>query len=117
MRSGGFDPGQRVAPVGACIPDLDPDQTRPAGPQLIHRAAGHQPTVIDDRHGLAQLLHELELMRGEQHRHTARRLAAQHFGHHVGRDQVKPCERLIENQQVGVIDQRGRELDALLVAV
>ena len=40
----------------------------------------------------------------------------QHLGEHVDADGVEAGERLVEHQQLGVVDQRGRELHALLVA-
>ena len=56
-------------------------------------------------------------MRGEDDRSSARGFSAQHFGHDVGGDRVKPGERLIEDQQVGTVHQRCRQLNPLLVAV
>ena len=35
---------------------------------------------------------------------------------HVDADRVEAGERLVEHQQLGLVDERGRELDALLVA-
>ena len=54
--------------------------------------------MIDDRHRLAQILDELELVRGEHDRDAAGRLLAQDVDHHVGRDGIKPRERFIEDQ-------------------
>ena len=45
-----------------------------------------------------------------------RRVAAQHAGQHVDADRVEAGERLVEHEQLGVVDERRRQLDALLVA-
>ena len=85
--------------------------------QLIHGAAGHQAAVVDDRHGLADVLDKLELMRGEEHRHTARRLLAQHVGQQVADDRIEAGERLVEDEQIRAMHERRRELHPLLVAL
>ena len=55
-------------------------------------------------------------MAGEEHRDAGRRAAAQQRGHDVDGDRVEAAERLVEHEQVGVVDERRGDLGALLVA-
>src|ERR671915_92814 len=87
----------------------------PAVAQLLDRPRGHEATVLDDRHRVAQPLDELELVRGEQHGHAAGGVVTEHGAEHVDADRVEPGERLVEHEQRGVVHERGGELDALLV--
>jgi hypothetical protein len=63
------------------------------------------------------VLDELELVRREQDRHSARSLVAQDAGEEIGDDRVQPREGLVENQQIRAVDERGGELYALLIAL
>src|ERR1039457_363953 len=40
---------------------------RPAGGQVVDATTCHQLAVVDDRHRLAQILDEIELVAGEHH--------------------------------------------------
>ena len=73
--------------------------------------------MVDDRDVLADVLDELELMAGEEDGGAAGRLAAEHLGERVHGDRVEPGERLVEHEQLRLVQQRRRELGALLVAV
>ena len=84
--------------------------------QLVDRAGGDEPAVLDDRHVLAQPLDELELVRGEDDGHAGVRALAQHAAHHVDAGRVEAGERLVEHEHLRVVDERDAELDALLVA-
>jgi hypothetical protein len=42
---------------------------------------------------------------------------AKDLGHRRDPDRVEPGERLVEDEQLRIVDERGTELDALLVAV
>ena len=65
---------------------------------------------------VAQPLHEVELVAGEHHRHALVGLLPQHAAHHVDRDRVEAGERLVEHQDLRVVDECGGELHPLLVA-
>jgi hypothetical protein len=88
----------------------------PAATQLLDVAGRDDPPVLHDRDRVAQPLDQLELMTGEQHRHAARDLGAQHPAQHVDTDRVEAGERLVEHQQLRAMHERRRELHALLVA-
>jgi hypothetical protein len=64
-----------------------------------------------------QFLDQVELMARQQHRAAAPRLLAQHLADRVDAPGVEPRERLVEDEQVGLVHERHSELDALLVAV
>ena len=55
-------------------------------------------------------------MAGEDDRHAGGGVLGQHAGEHVDADGVEAGERLVEHEQLGVVHERGGELDALLVA-
>ncbi len=89
---------------------------RPALAQLLDAPRRHEPPVLDDRHRLAQPLHELELVRGEHDRHALVGQPLQDAAQHVDADRVEPRERLVEHQQLRAVHERDAELDPLLVA-
>ena len=78
---------------------------------------GDHAAVVDDRDVLADVLDELELMAREEHRRAAGRLAAEHLGERAHGERIEPGEGLVEHEQLGLVQQRRRELGALLVAV
>ena len=84
--------------------------------QLLDVAERDHRPALDDADPVAQRLDQLELVRREQHRHARRGLVAQHPAHHVDRDGVEAGERLVEHQDLGVVDERRGQLHALLVA-
>ena len=73
--------------------------------------------MVDDRDLLADVLDQLELVAGEQHRGAAGRLAAENVGHGAHGNGIESGERLVEDEQLRLMDERGRELHPLLVAV
>ena len=56
-------------------------------------------------------------MAGEEHARAAVGLGAEHVPERLDGDRVETGERLVEDEQVGLVHERGGELDALLVAV
>ena len=52
----------------------------------------------------------------EDHRHARLGPLGEHAAHHVDADRIEPGERLVEDQQLGVVHEGDAELDALLVA-
>jgi hypothetical protein len=61
--------------------------------------------------------YEVELMAGEQHRSAGSRNVTQQVGHGSDRERIETGERLIENEQIRVVDKCGDKLDALLITV
>jgi hypothetical protein len=73
--------------------------------------------VLDDHDVLAQVLDQVQLVAGEQHRRAPRGQAGQQPGHGLHGDRVQARERLVQHQQVRLVHQGGDQLDPLLVAV
>ena len=72
--------------------------------------------MVDDGHRLAQVLDQVELMAGKQHRHPGRHPFGEHLRKGVDGDRVEAREGLVEDQQLRVVDEGGGQLDPLLVA-
>ena len=96
--------------------ELDPPPLRRAS-QRVEISVRDDPAVVDDRDLLADVLHEIELMAGEEDRGAAGRFLPKHLRERADRDGVEPGERLVEDEQLRRVHQRSRELGALLVAV
>ncbi len=110
-------PRQMVGPPDPRAHDLGLDPHAAGRLQVTDRALQHHPSPVDHGHGLAEPLDKVQLMRAEDDRHPARRPLEQDLAEHVHPDRVEAGERLVEDQELGVVHQRGRELGALLVAV
>ena len=85
-------------------------------PQLLDGALGHDAPLRDDADPVAQPFDQIELVGREDDRHSRGGLLLEDAAHHIDRDGVQAGERLVEHEQVGVVDQRRPQLDALLVA-
>ena len=66
---------------------------------------------------LQRFSHQVELVAGEEHRGALGGAFGEHLAHGVHADRVEPGERLVQDEQIRIVDQRGRQLHALLVAV
>ena len=73
--------------------------------------------MVDDDDVLAEVLDEIELVAGEEHRHPGSRQLLEQPRHGTHRDGIQPGEGFIEDEQVRLVDQGGDELHPLLVAV
>ena len=78
---------------------------------------GDDPAAGDDHDVLADVLDQVELVAREHDADAGRRPLADDLGHRRDADRVEARERLVEDEQLRVVDERGRQLDALLVAV
>ena len=86
------------------------------GAQLVDGAFGHHAAAGDDADAVAQPLHQIQLVGGEDDGHAGAGAVGEHRAHHVHGDGVEAGERLVKDEDVGVVDEAGGELDALLVA-
>ena len=86
------------------------------GPQPGDTAQEHRPSAVDHGDVLTEILHQIELMAGEQHRAPGSGPLAQGLGqaHHGHR--VQTAERFVEDDDLGVMHQGGGQLEALLHA-
>ena len=88
----------------------------PAGAQLLDGALRDDPAGAEYDEAVAEPLDEVELVAGEQDGYAAGGLLAQQVHHRVDRGRVEPGEGFVEDQRLRLVEQRGDDLDALLVA-
>src|SRR5450759_3927706 len=107
----------RTRPPPRAAVDDDPDPASGAFLlQLRGIAACHDPAFMDDHQVVAQPLDQLELVAREEHRHARFGASPQPRTHRVDSDRVQAAERLVQDQQHGLVQQGRGHLDALLVA-
>jgi len=85
--------------------------------QVVDRPGGDDPAAVDDHDVLAHVLHQVELVAREDDADAGRRALAKDRRHRLDAERVEAAERLVENEQLRIVDQGRPELDALLVAV
>jgi hypothetical protein len=100
---------QRARVIGAAQPVAG----APLAAQVREGALVDDPSGVDDRHAVAQILHLRELVTGEQHRDPVVGEAADQQAHvaHAGR--IEPRRGLVEDQQARAAQQGGRDPQAL----
>jgi hypothetical protein len=89
---------------------------RRAGPERRGRPLGDEPPLLDDRHPVAQRLRLVEVMGREQHRLAQVLQRADHVPRRAPRRRVEPGCRLVEEDQLGVADEREGEVQAAQLA-
>ena len=82
-------------------------------PQAGHRLVEHLPAVVDHDHVLAELLGVRHDVRREEDRGTALLLGRHEILQQPDADRVEAAERLVENDQLGPVDDGRNELDAV----
>src|SRR5215218_851508 len=109
---------QRRRVVGLARDDLavlvaprDPIARRP-GAERGGRALGDEAPLLDDRDAIAQRLRLVEVVRREQDRLAELLQRAHDFPRGAPRRRVEAGRRLVEEDQLGVADQREREVQA-----
>ena len=85
--------------------------------ELLHRAAGDQPALVDDADPVAQLLGHLHDVGREEERLALVAVLAEQLLELMGRARVEPDERLVEDHDPGRREERRRQHDLLLHAV
>ena len=111
-------PAEALDPRAAVAGDLHLEVAPPGrGLQRVDLAVGDHAPAADDHDVLADLLDKVELVRAEHDADARRGALAQDLGHRLDAERVEARERLVEDEQLRVVDQRRRELDPLLVAV
>ena len=71
------------------------------------------PSLAQDQHLRAHFFQHVENMRAVEDHAAPRRQPFHQFAQHQRRGDVQARKRLVENQQVGIVQQRGREQDLL----
>ena len=73
----------------------------------------HLVSLVDHHHVLAHLFRVGHDVRGQQHRRAAPMLAHDVLAQQADADRILAAERLVENEQIGLVNDRGDELHAL----
>ena len=84
---------------------------------LADGAVEHHVAAIDHECAVALLLHLVHLVRGQQHGAALGATSPKHVLQHLDVDRVQAGERLVEDQQFRLGDQRRAELELLLHAL
>ena len=111
---GGARLGEGGEVAGAA--DVDAVAGAELGDQLAAGALGHQPALVDDADPVAEALGLLHVVRGVEHRQAlaAERLDALEDG--VAALRVDAHGRLVEHQELGVVQQAGGDVGPALHA-
>ena len=81
--------------------------------ELGGRALGDEAAGVDDADAVGELVGLLEVLRGEEDGHPELVVEPPHLLPHAGAaDRVEAGGRLVEEQHVGVVHQRGGEVEA-----
>src|SRR6185437_4827866 len=91
-------------PCGIPVP-LDPHHqpARTAGSQIVNATTRDQPAVVDDRHRLAQILDQVELMAGEHDTTPGGCTLDENSADVIDPGWVEPRQRLVEHDQLGIV--------------
>src|SRR6185295_13712829 len=103
-----WEPGQRI--IGA---DHD-GVVGVAAAQLTHRAVEHHAAAIHHQRPVANFLHLVHLVGGEEHRRPARPALVEDLLEQLNVERIEAGEGLVENHQSRLSDQGGAQLDLLL---
>src|SRR4051794_4844501 len=101
----GLDELARPVAVG------DPHPARGLDAQLARRADGEDPPLLDDRHPVGELLGLVEVVRGQHDRLAQRAQRADRLPRAAPGGGVEAGRRLVEEDQLGVADERQREVE------
>ena len=111
-------PASRREPRRHATVDREPDRPPAARAlEVADRAAGDQPPVVDDGDRFAQRLGGFHLVGREDERPAAVAQLGERLAQEDEVDRVETGERLVHQQDLGVVQDRRDELDLLLVAL
>ena len=80
--------------------------------QLARRALRDHPAVVDDRDPAGELVGLVQVLRGQQHGRAVRDHRPDDLPHLVAAARVQTGRRLVEEQQVGGVEDARRDVDA-----
>ena len=110
-----LEPGDVTDPAGVAVGD----QTQPfgpAGPQVLDGPLRDDPAGVEYDEPVAEPLDEVELVAREEDGNAAGGVRTQQVHHRVDRGRVEAREGFVEDEGLRLVEQRGDDLDALLVA-
>ena len=93
-----------------------PRRSRSSSLSARRRALADDAPVVDDRQPVAELVGLLQVLRGEEDRRAARVDAAHLVPHGEAARGVEAGGRLVEEEDLGPVDERRREVEAPLHA-
>ena len=99
---------QVVGPADADLDDVASGQRL----QLIRRAGGDRPAMVDDDHVVGQLIGLLEVLRGQQHVSAAADERPDRLPQLDPAPRVEPGRRLVEEQESRRADEARAEVEA-----
>ena len=102
--------------VAAVAPGADDQHVVGPGAQLGDRPAVHEPALVDDDQPVADRLQLGEQVRRDDHGLALVADVADEPPHVLHPDRVEPVRRLVEDDQLGIADQRGGDAEPLLHA-
>ena len=110
-------PGQRLVLVGRA---REPELHHLAGgvrrDELARRALGHDAPAVHDHEPVAELLGLVHVVGREHERDAVLLQPVEPLPEHVARLRVEPGRRLVEQQHLGLVDERTRDREAALHA-
>src|SRR4051795_591875 len=89
---------------------------RRAGAERRRRSLGDEPPLLDDRDAVAERLRLVEVVRRQEHRLSEVLQRAHDVPRRAPRRRVEARRRLVEEDQLGVADEREREVEAAQLA-
>ena len=106
----------RAAGVKALdVGELQPDVAAGHEPlELVGRALGDQPPVVEDRDAVGELVGLVQVLRGEEDRDAVGHQAADDVPHGAAAARVETRGRLVEEDDPRVADQGHREVEPAL---
>src|SRR6267378_4770069 len=84
--------------------------------ELVHRSDADELAVVDDRDARAYLLHLGQHMAGDENGFALSSQVAQEVAHLHDAGRVEAVGRLVQNQNIGVVEQRESQAESLLHA-
>ena len=99
------------------IPGAGTGLRQDSHPQLFQRALRHQASLMNNRHVTAQALNNLQHVRSQKDRSSARDHALQHGFERAGSNGIYAFERLVEKKDLGPVNHGGGHGQLLLHAV
>jgi hypothetical protein len=106
----------RIAAASAKTPVQDGTAPVAAATAGARRALGDDAAAVHDHEPVAELLGLVHVVRGEHERHALLLQPVQPLPQHVPRLRVEPGGRLVEQQHLGLVDQRPRDREPALHA-
>ena len=119
-RRDAFDFGERRErrEVRVAVERLEPDRARIVlAPDRGQRIVQHLLAAVHHHHVIAQLLGVRHHVRGEENRRAALVLLVDERAERPGADRIQAAERLVEDQQIRLVDDGGQKLHLLLHAL